>query len=101
MSSKGKSSLVCSAIGERHTTHLQLSFIFCSLLNLGKATREELMYDAAAAILLNSKKGTKTKLAMELAGFTDVELKIDIHRKRIERLRDRKARAAANIERLP
>ena len=59
------------------------------------------MYDAAAAILLNSKKGTKTKLAMELAGFTDVELKIDIHRKRIERLRDRKARAAANIERLP
>ena len=101
MSSKGKSSIVCSAIGERHTTHLQLSSIFVSLLNLGTATREEVMYDAAAAILLNSKKGTKTKVAMELAGFTDVELKIDIHRKRIERLRDRKARAAANIERLP
>ena len=76
--------LVCSAIGERHTSNLQLLFIFRSLLNLGTATREELMYDAAATIFLNLKKGTKTKL-VELAGFMGVELKIAIHRKHIER----------------
>lgn len=66
MSLNGKYSLDYSAICEIHTTHLQLSFVFQSLLNLGKGTREELMYDAAATILLNSKKGTKTKLVMEL-----------------------------------
>ena len=83
---KGKSLLVCSAIVERHTSNLQLLFIFRSLLNLGTATREELMYDAAVTIFLNLKKGTKTKLVMEIAGYMGVELKIDIHCTRIERL---------------
>jgi len=59
------------------------------------------MYDAAATILLNSKKGTKTKVAMELAGFTAEELKIDLHRKRIERLRDKRSRAGTKNEGLP
>ena len=59
------------------------------------------MYDAAATILLNSKKGTKTKVAMELAGFTAEELKIDLHRKRIERLRDKRSRAGTTNEGLP
>ena len=56
------------------------------------------MYDAAATILLNSKKGTKTKLAMDLAGFTEEEQKIDLHRKRIERLRNKRLKSGNKIE---
>ena len=59
------------------------------------------MYDAAATILLNSKQGTKTKVAMELTGFTDVELKSDLHHKRIKRLRDKTFRAGTRTEDLP
>ena len=48
-----------------------------------------LLIDAAAKILLLSAPGTKTKVAMEVAGFQKIEDEYERYRKRIERQRNR------------
>ena len=48
-----------------------------------------LLIDAAAKILLLSAPGTKTKVAMEVAGFQKIEDEYERYRKRIERKRNR------------
>lgn len=48
-----------------------------------------LLCDAAAKILMHSAPGTKTKVAMEVAGFRKLEDEYERYRKRIERKRNR------------
>ena len=48
-----------------------------------------LLCDAAAKILMYSAPGTKTKVAMEVAGFQKLDNEYEKYRKRIERKRNR------------
>ena len=49
----------------------------------------EALTDTAAVILLHSTKGTRTRTATEIAGFTPEDLSSERYRKRVERKRDR------------
>jgi len=48
----------------------------------------EALTDTAAVILLHSTKGTRTRTATKIAGFTPEDLSSERYRKRIERKRD-------------